>query len=162
MAFRTSNLIRSLTFAIQDTTVYITRHYSPLIVFSLISMAKVAKEKNYTRPKLNTDNIIEIKEGRHALLEIENQNYVSNDYYSGGNHTCVKIITGPNASGKSIYLKQSTLTVYMAHVGSYVPANSANICIIYSIHTRMHTTESASVRLSAFMIDLSQVSCRTE
>lgn len=117
----------------------------------------VAKEKGYIRPKLNENNIHEIKESRHPLLESLYNNYVSNDFYSGGNHSHIKIITGPNSSGKSVYLKQTGLLIYMAHIGSFVPAEEANIGMIVSIHTRIHTTESAAVRLSSLMIDLTQV-----
>lgn len=66
-------------------------------------------------------------------------------------------IAGPNGSGKSIYLKQIALITFLAHIGSYVPAEYANIGLTKSIHSRLQTTESASVRLSAFMIDITQV-----
>lgn len=120
-------------------------------------MSKVAKDKNYIRPKLNEDKIHEIEEGRHPLLEILTENFVQNNFYSGDNYPHMKIITGPNASGKSVYLKQIGLLIYLAHIGSFIPAKSANIGMIHSMHSRIHSTESVAIRLSAFMIDLSQV-----
>lgn len=128
-----------------------------MVTFSLISISKVAKDKLYVRPQLNENKIHEIEEGRHPLLELLSDNFVSNNYHSGGKHSHVKLITGPNASGKSVFLKQIGLIVYLAHVGCFVPAKRANIGMIHSLHTRIHATESASIRLSAFMIDLSQV-----
>ena len=86
-------------------------------------------------------------------------NFESNDFFSGNNYSHIKIITGPNGSGKSVYLKEVALVIYLAHVGSYVPARVANIGMMHSIHSRMQATESASVRLSAFMIDAIQVLC---
>lgn len=119
-------------------------------------MAKVAAEKNFVKPTLNEERIYEIKEGRHPLMEEMFSGFVCNDFFSGGKYSHVKIITGPNGSGKSIYLKQSGIIIYLAHVGSYVPAKEANIGITHSLHFRT-ATESVSVRLSAFMIDVTQV-----
>lgn len=127
------------------------------VIYSLLAMARVAAEKNFVRPQLNSDNTHEITGGRHPLMELMIANFERNDFRSGGPHGRVKIITGPNGSGKSIYLKQVGVILYMAHVGSYVPAQSANIGLTHSIHCRIQATESASVRLSAFMIDISQV-----
>lgn len=120
-------------------------------------MAMVAKEKGYVRPILNNDNIFVIKEGKHPLLEDYSVDFVPNDYYSGENHSRIKIITGPNASGKSVYMKQTAVIVYLAHIGSFLPAKEASIGMLYSMHCRLHATESASIRLSAFMIDIQQV-----
>lgn len=120
-------------------------------------MAIVAKEKNFVRPTLNNDNIIDIEQGQHILLDAQMDNAVPNDFKSGGSYSKIKIITGPNGCGKSVYLKQKALLVYLAHVGSYVPAKSANICMISSIHSRIQVNESAALRLSAFMIVSSQV-----
>lgn len=120
-------------------------------------MAKVGKERNYVRPLINEHNMLEIKDGRHPLAEINNESYVPNHYMSGGLHRPMKIITGPNASGKSMFLKQVALLVYMAHVGSYLPAAAANISMVHSIHSRLHANESAALNMSAFTIDLIQV-----
>ncbi|KAJ8952812.1 hypothetical protein NQ318_008130 [Aromia moschata] len=121
-------------------------------------MALTASQNDYIRPSLNTDNIFEIKDGKHPLNEHLVSQFQTNDFYSGGQYSHMKIITGPNGSGKSMYLKQLALIVYLAHVGSYVPVKSANIALVHSIHSRIQATESVSVRLSAFMIDVTQVS----
>lgn len=115
-------------------------------------MAEVSAQNNYIRPSLNNDNVHEIQDCRHPLLELVS-NYECNSFSSGRSYSHIKIITGPNGSGKTIYLKTIALAVYLAHIGSYVPCKSANIGMMHSIHTRMQSTESVSVRLSAFMID---------
>lgn len=130
-------------------------------LFSLISMAVTAAQNMYVRPKLNEQNVFEIEEGRHPLMEHVVTQFQQNNFYSGGKYSHMKIVTGPNGSGKSMYLKQIALIVFLAHVGSYVPAKSANISLVHSIHSRMQATESAAVRLSAFMIDVSQVRQRS-
>ncbi|RZC42494.1 mutS protein 5-like [Asbolus verrucosus] len=125
------------------------------LIDALIAMAKVSAQNNYVRPNLNNQNVHEIQDCRHPLLELVS-NFESNDFYSGKDYSHIKVITGPNGSGKSIYLKQVALAIYLAHIGSYVPAKTANISMMHSIHSRMQATESASVRLSAFMIDVIQ------
>lgn len=121
-------------------------------------MSKVALLNGYVRPTINEQNIHEIKDGRHPLMEFISSDYQSNDFYSTKNNGKVKILTGPNGSGKSIYLKQVTLIIFLTHVGSFVPAVKANIAKVHSIHSPIHAAESICVRLSSFMIDLSQVS----
>ncbi|KAK4882098.1 hypothetical protein RN001_005417 [Aquatica leii] len=123
-----------------------------------ISISRVVKEKDYVRPSLNINSTHEIEDGRHPLLELLNNNFVPNNFYSGGNYSRMKILTGPNNGGKSVFLKQTALIIYLAHVGCYVPAKKANIGIVHSIHSRIHAAESAGVNLSAFMLDLSQTS----
>ncbi|XP_017784719.1 PREDICTED: mutS protein homolog 5-like [Nicrophorus vespilloides] len=127
------------------------------LIDCLISMAKVSFEKGYVRPRFNDSNVIEIVGGRHPLLELTDSNYVKNDYASGGASKPMKIITGPNSSGKTIFLKQTALLVYLAHIGCNLPASDANVAILHSIHSRMHATESALLNLSAFAIDLTQM-----
>nr|CAH7759268.1 unnamed protein product [Callosobruchus chinensis] len=127
------------------------------LIDSLISMAKAASQNNYVRPMLNPDNIIEVNGGRHILMERIINQFQENDFHSGGQYTHMKIITGPNGSGKSMYLKQVALIVFLAHVGSYVPAKDANIATLNSIYSRIQATESATVRLSSFMIDVTQI-----
>lgn len=120
-------------------------------------MAKVAKEKDYVRPKLNAENEHKIDMGRHPLLEDYSNNFVANDYHSGGSGARIKVITGPNASGKSIYLKQTAVLIYFAHIGSFLPAKKASIGMLHSVHCNLHATESASIRMSSFMMDVQQV-----
>ncbi|XP_064626771.1 mutS protein homolog 5-like [Lineus longissimus] len=124
----------------------------------LLSLATCAKEFNYVRPEFTQDDSLEIKGGRHPLQELCCSPFVPNDTMSGVDHGKMKVLTGPNASGKSVYLKQVALIVYLAHIGSYVPAESAKIGLIDQIFTRIRTMESVSVGLSTFMIDLNQVS----
>ncbi|KAB0802504.1 hypothetical protein PPYR_04690 [Photinus pyralis] len=124
----------------------------------LIGMSRVSKEGAYVRPSINESSIMEIEDGRHPLLELFCTNFVPNSYFSGGESGRMKIITGPNDSGKTIFLKQIALIVYLAHIGCYVPVKKANIGIMSSIHSKIHINESASVSLSAFMLDLTQMS----
>ncbi|XP_063241372.1 mutS protein homolog 5-like [Bacillus rossius redtenbacheri] len=124
----------------------------------LVSMSTVARENGYCRPALRKEQMLEIKDGRHPLQELCIDNFVPNDTCSGGTHSLMKVLTGPNASGKSVYLKQVALISYMAHIGSYVPASSATIGILDHIHSRIQTVESIASQLSAFIIDLQQMS----
>lgn len=120
-------------------------------------MAIISTQNNYSRPILHENNQHEIVDSRHPLMEILITPYQTNNFHSGGNYPRMKLITGPNGSGKSVYMKQITIIIYLAHVGCYVPAKYAKIGPVYSIHTRMQATESVNVRLSSFMIDLSQI-----
>lgn len=129
---------------------------------ALIAMSRTALFYKYTKPNLTTEGVIEIINGRHPLIELLSDNFVPNDYLSGGQHKKVKLISGPNACGKSVYLKQISLIVYLAHIGSYVPAFRANIPIVDRMFTRIHTPESISFSLSTFMLDLKQMSNATK
>ncbi|XP_039261578.2 mutS protein homolog 5-like [Styela clava] len=124
----------------------------------LISFAIVAKELNYVRPNLTTDNYIDVKGGRHPLQECAVSLFVPNDIMMGNHDGRIKVITGPNACGKSIYLKQTGLIVFMAHIGSFIPAESGTIGLISKIYTRIRTQESLSTGLSTFAVDLNQIS----
>ncbi|XP_064408089.1 mutS protein homolog 5 [Latimeria chalumnae] len=123
----------------------------------LLAMMVTARENSYTRPRLTHKNTINIKEGRHPLVELCTRIFVPNPVTSGWEHGCMKILTGPNSSGKSVYLKQVGLVVFMALIGSYVPAVEAEIGLVDGIYTRIQSRESVSVGLSTFMIDLNQV-----
>ncbi|XP_064606722.1 mutS protein homolog 5-like isoform X2 [Liolophura sinensis] len=124
----------------------------------LMCLASCAKEFNYVRPELTQDKTIHITAGRHPLQEMCSNPFVPNDTQSGGEYSRVKILTGPNASGKSVYIRQVALIVYMAHIGSFVPAESARICIVDRIFSRVQTKESVSLGMSTFMVDLNQMS----
>lgn len=128
-----------------------------MIISSLIAIAKTCKENDYQRPILTTDKMIDITNGRHPLQELCINNYVPNSTKSSLDSTLVTVLTGPNSSGKSIYLKQVALIVYMAHIGCLVPAEAATIGLIDHIYTRVQTVEDISNRMSAFLIDLRQV-----
>ncbi|XP_065340790.1 mutS protein homolog 5-like isoform X2 [Cloeon dipterum] len=123
----------------------------------LTAMAAVAQENNYVRPVLTKDRVMDVKDGRHPLQELCVSDYVPNDIEASEKVARMKILTGPNASGKSVYLKQVALISYMAHIGSFVPATSAKISLFSEIFTRIKTVESVSSTLSAFMIDLRQM-----
>lgn len=125
--------------------------------YSLIAMAKVSLQNNYVKPELNDQRVHEIVESRHPLMEQILTSFEPNDFSSGGPHSHVKIITGANGSGKSIFLKQILLTIYLAHVGCYVPAKKANIGMVESFHCLMHSSDAAVVRLSSFMAEVTQV-----
>ncbi|MBE7180883.1 MAG: hypothetical protein INR71_06690, partial [Terriglobus roseus] len=146
----------------------------------LLALARGAHQYNYTRPQMTTRNVIEIRGGRHPLQELAVPSYVANDTcLTGGSgdsdgeesdeesqsvtsladaEASMLILTGPNYSGKSVYLKQVALIVYMAHVGSFVPAEAARIGLTDKLLTRIATRESVSRAQSAFMIDVQQVS----
>ncbi|XP_014138400.2 mutS protein homolog 5 [Falco biarmicus] len=123
----------------------------------LLALAVMARENAYCRPRFTHRHGFHIKDGRHPLMELCAKTFVANPANSGEATRRIKIITGPNSSGKSIYLKQVGLIVFMALIGSYVPAAEAEIGIIDGIYTRIHSRESVSVGLSTFMIDLNQV-----
>ncbi|XP_030014274.1 mutS protein homolog 5 [Sphaeramia orbicularis] len=123
----------------------------------LMAMSSASQEYGYTPPKLTNHRRIIITEGRHPLFELCSPVFVANSYHCTESQARVKIITGPNSSGKSIYLKQVGLIVFMALIGSNVPAKEAEIGLVDGIFTRMQSRESVSVGLSTFMIDLNQM-----
>lgn len=121
----------------------------------ILSLAIVARQNNYVRPILTEDSILEIQNGRHALQEMTVDTFVPNDtkIRSAGR---INIITGPNYSGKSIYIKQVALVVFLAHIGSFVPADSAVVGLTDRIFCAMGS-KSMTTEQSTFMIDLHQV-----
>uniref|UniRef100_A0A803TJQ4 MutS protein homolog 5 n=1 Tax=Anolis carolinensis TaxID=28377 RepID=A0A803TJQ4_ANOCA len=123
----------------------------------LLSLAVMARENGYVRPHFSHSHMIRIKDGRHPLMELCAKTFVPNSVESCETSGRIKILTGPNSSGKSIYLKQVGLITFMALIGSYVPAAEAEIGAVDGIYTRIHSRESVSLGLSTFMIDLNQV-----
>ncbi|XP_060528669.1 mutS protein homolog 5-like isoform X2 [Cylas formicarius] len=123
----------------------------------LIAMAKVSLDNNFVPPEFNRDGVHDIEKCKHPLLAQVFTNFEENNFVSKRSANLVKIITGPNGSGKSIYLKQVALVIYLAHVGCFVPAQKANVGLTRSIHCRIQTVESAAVRLSSFMMEVSQM-----
>ncbi|KAL3151543.1 MutS protein msh5, variant 2 [Trebouxia sp. C0009 RCD-2024] len=123
----------------------------------LLSLASAAREHHYTRPLLTRDNVLHIKQGRHMLTEMVVDNYIPNDTHMTEDEARVQVITGPNLSGKSCYTKQVALIVFLAHVGSFVPAAEATIGLTDRIFTRIASQDSVSVPQSTFMVDLSQL-----
>lgn len=128
-----------------------------LDVFASLSL--VAERNQYTRPKLNEKGIIDIKDGRHPVVEqmIDHDMFIANDtYLNNGNH-CIAVITGPNMAGKSTYMRQSALIVLMAQIGSFVPAKSANIGIVDRIFTRVGASDDLASGQSTFMVEMNEV-----
>ncbi|KAL0851620.1 hypothetical protein ABMA28_007398 [Loxostege sticticalis] len=123
----------------------------------LIAISKVCKEFGFVRPVLTTDKVLSIKQGRHPLHAAICDSFVPNDFESSQEAGLVKILTGPNSSGKSVYMKQIGLIVYLAHIGSFVPAESATIGVVAHIYTRIQSTECVAAHMSAFLIDLRQM-----
>jgi DNA mismatch repair protein MSH5 len=133
---------------------------------SSLAFSHVARKYNLTRPKMTEDNIIDIKGGRHLLQELTAPSFVPNDtlLVGGGGQDdnapvgpSMMLLTGPNYSGKSVYQKQVAVAVYMAQIGSFVPADRATIGITDKIFTRITTKETVSKVQSAFMIDMQQI-----
>ncbi|KAI8576992.1 hypothetical protein K450DRAFT_274165 [Umbelopsis ramanniana AG] len=141
-----------------------------------------AEKYNHIRPEMTTENILIIKDGRHPLEELLMGTFIQNDTYlgcskssthsvqssywstekqavhdNGINENYVLLLSAPNQSGKSVYLKQVALIVYLAHIGSFVPASNARIGLTDMIVTRMQTLETASKAKSAFQIDLQEI-----
>lgn len=108
------------------------------VIDALQSLAEVAEKQNYTKPVVDEGDIIDIKEGRHPVVEkaMAGQ-FISNDTYLDSGDTRLAIITGPNMAGKSTYMRQTALIVLMAQIGSFVPASSAHIGVVDRIFTRV-------------------------
>ena len=126
----------------------------------LNSFAQVAFKNNYIRPKLNNDGEINIINGRHPVVEelIESELFVPNDTFLDKNDNRVLIITGPNMAGKSTYMRQVALITLMAQIGSFVPADDANIGIVDRIFTRIGASDNLTQGESTFMVEMNEVS----
>uniref|UniRef100_A0A673TC74 MutS protein homolog 5 n=1 Tax=Suricata suricatta TaxID=37032 RepID=A0A673TC74_SURSU len=123
----------------------------------LLALASAARDYGYSRPRYSPQLLgVRIQNGRHPLMELCARTFVPNSVECGEDKGRIKVITGPNSSGKSIYLKQVGLITFMALVGSFVPAEEAEIGAVDAIFTRIHSCESISLGLSTFMIDLNQ------
>ena len=129
------------------------------VLDTLTSFALVSEQNRYVRPKLNEKGIINIKEGRHPVVEkmIVNDMFINNDTYLDNNKHCVSIITGPNMAGKSTYMRQTALIVLMAQIGCFVPATSANIGIVDRIFTRVGASDDLASGQSTFMVEMNEV-----
>ena len=124
-----------------------------------ISLALVASRNNYVRPKINTKGVIDIKNGRHPVVEkmIPNDMFIPNDTYLDNSKNRVSVITGPNMAGKSTYMRQTALIVLMAQIGSFVPAEKANIGIADRIFTRVGASDDLASGQSTFMVEMTEV-----
>ena len=130
---------------------------SSLDVFA--TFAQVAEDMNYCMPCINENGIIEIKEGRHPVIEkmIGVGNFVPNDTYLDKNENRLAIITGPNMAGKSTYMRQVAIITLMAQVGSFIPATYANISVADKIFTRVGASDDLSMGQSTFMVEMMEV-----
>ncbi|CAM9117808.1 unnamed protein product [Pylaiella littoralis] len=122
-----------------------------------LALASVAADFGFVRPEVVEDNVIMIKNGRHPLQELTVDRFIPNDTYVADGSR-VALITGANCSGKSVYLKQVGVAVYLAHVGSFVPAEKAIIGLTDRIFTRIATVETSALPQSSFTIDVNQAS----
>ena len=138
---------------IQDTAKRIA------LIDVVASMAEVAQVNNYTRPELNIDDDIEIRDGRHPLVEriLHGGLFVPNDTSLSPKRCSLMIITGPNMAGKSTYMRQVALITLMTQAGSFVPAASANICPVDRIFTRIGAGDDIVSGQSTFMVEMNEV-----
>ena len=124
------------------------------------SLAEIASLNGYVKPSINNENRLEIKNGRHPVVEniVGIENFVPNDTYLKTGENTINIITGPNMSGKSTYMRQTAIIALMAHIGSFVPAEYADIPIMDRIFTRVGASDDLSQGQSTFMVEMNEVS----
>ncbi len=124
----------------------------------LVSFATVAKENKYVRPQMTEEDALEIEEGRHPVVEaLSRERFVPNDCRMDGGENRTMILTGPNMAGKSTYLRQNALIVYMAHIGCFVPAKRAVIPLTDRIFTRIGASDNLILDRSTFMVEMTEV-----
>ena len=125
----------------------------------LLSFANVAKEHRYMRPQIDDSYVLDIKQGRHPVIETQlavGDSYVPNDVYLDNEKQQIMIITGPNMAGKSALLRQTALIVLLAQIGCYVPADSARVGIVDKIFTRVGASDNISLGESTFMVEMTE------
>jgi DNA mismatch repair protein MutS len=142
--------------AYSESILGVARILAQLDVFS--SLAEIAVRNNYVRPSFNHDMSIVIKDGRHPVVErtLPENSFIPNDTYLSNDSSQLIILTGPNMSGKSTYLRQVALIVLMAQIGSYVPASSASIGVVDRIFTRIGAGEDLAAGKSTFMVEMTE------
>ncbi len=125
----------------------------------LCSLSYVAEHNGFVRPKINKKGVIDIKKGRHPVVErmLREGSFIANDVYLDSDKDRISIITGPNMAGKSTYMRLTALIALMAHMGSFVPCESANICIIDRIFTRVGASDDLASGQSTFMVEMTEV-----
>ena len=126
----------------------------------LTSLAQIAYKNNYCCPQITTDGTLEIKDGRHPVVEalLEDAPFVPNDTFLDCKDNKCSIITGPNMAGKSTYMRQTALIVLMAQIGSFVPAKSAKVSVCDAIFTRVGASDDLATGQSTFMVEMNEVS----
>ncbi|MGI6793757.1 DNA mismatch repair protein MutS [Bacteroides sp. KG68] len=125
----------------------------------LLSFATAARENNYIRPVVADDDVLEIRQGRHPVIEKQlpiGEKYIANDVMLDSNTQQIIIITGPNMAGKSALLRQTALITLLAQIGSFVPAESAHIGLVDKIFTRVGASDNISVGESTFMVEMNE------
>ncbi len=160
--------IFSLEINLFNTLVESLIEYIPIILINaniiaqcdcLYSFAKIAQENKYIRPQLNTSLELDIKNGRHPVIEMQlppDEPFIANDVYLDNDSQQIIIITGPNMSGKSALLRQTALITIMAQMGSFVPAESAKIGLVDKIFTRVGASDNISLGESTFMVEMNE------
>ena len=126
----------------------------------LCSFATVAVNNNYVKPEITEDGVIDIKNGRHAVVEkaLKDEQFIPNDSFLNNGSDRFLIITGPNMAGKSTYMRQVAIITYMAQLGSFVPADSAKISIVDRIFTRIGASDDLAMGQSTFMVEMQELS----
>ncbi|MBQ5952735.1 MAG: DNA mismatch repair protein MutS [Lachnospiraceae bacterium] len=126
---------------------------------ALVSLAMVADRNRYVRPKINEKGVIDIRNGRHPVVEkmLQGEAFIANDTLLDNSENRCNIITGPNMAGKSTYMRQTALIVLMAQIGSFVPADSANIGLVDRIFTRVGAADDLAAGQSTFMVEMTEV-----
>jgi len=125
----------------------------------LVSFATVAQENGYVQPEIDDSLVIDIKDGRHPVIEKQlpiGESYIPNDVFLDNDHQQIMIITGPNMSGKSALLRQTALIVLMAQMGSFVPASYAKIGVVDKVFTRVGASDNLSMGESTFMVEMTE------
>lgn len=142
-----------------DKLAELQRNSSALALLDVMqSLAEVAQENSYCRPKLNTEGKLHIIGGRHPVVErLIKIPFVPNDTLLDCDENCCAVITGPNMAGKSTYMRQTALITLMAQIGSFVPAQSADIGIVDAIYTRVGASDDLAAGQSTFMVEMSEV-----
>ena len=126
---------------------------------ALLSLARAALLHHYTRPVITEDGVIDIKDGRHPVVEnaLPDMGFVPNDTYLDGDERRMQIITGPNRAGKITYMRQVALITLMAHMGSFVPAREAGISLVDGVYTRVGASDDLATGQSTFMVEMSEM-----
>jgi len=127
----------------------------------LLSFAKAAQQNKYIRPEINESEVLDIKAGRHPVIEKQlplDEPYIANDVYMDSEKQQIIVITGPNMAGKSALLRQTALITLMAQIGCFVPADSARIGIVDKIFTRVGASDNISLGESTFMVEMNEAS----
>ena len=125
----------------------------------LCAFADTALKNQYVKPDISLDGAVDIKGGRHPVVELmlDGEMFVPNDVYIDNKSNRMSVITGPNMSGKSTYMRQTALIVLMAQIGSFVPADSAKISVVDKIFTRVGASDDLTAGQSTFMVEMSEV-----